>query len=109
MLHEKQHGLKAQSPDSHLSSTKAFLGEGAQVLPSGAGQSLMKMLHLGSFLHFCLCDFICLDALLLSGLLWLCQHEAGSPARNHEKKWLPFCSLIKICQGCSATWKACVC
>lgn len=58
---------------------------------------------LGWFLQFCLCDFICLDALLLSGLLWLCQHGAGSPARNHEKKWLPFCSLIKICQGCSAT------
>lgn len=89
-----------------ISALPNFLEEGAQMLHSGPGQSLMKMLHLDSYCAS-VCDFVCLNA-QLSGLLRMCQHESGSPARNHEKKWLPFCSLIKICPGCSATWKACV-
>lgn len=63
---------------------------------------------LGQFLHFCLSDFICLDALLLSGLLWLWQHEAGSPARNHEKKWLPFCSLSEYARGAQQPGRPCL-
>lgn len=63
MLHENQHRLKAQSPDSNLSSTRVFLGEGAQMLRSGPGQALMKMLRLGSY---------CISVSVISSASMLC-------------------------------------